>query len=123
MRSRYWVVIVASVAACSAPKTASLSVEELTADPAQLQSVLDRCEANPGRAAGDIECRNAHVVIERKLAAADAERAAKQQAEFERLRAEKRAADDRRQQEVEAKKKPFDPYSTPVNPDPAPPKP
>jgi hypothetical protein len=123
MRSRYLVAILAGVAACSAPKTPSLSVEEMLADPAAMQAVLDRCEANPGLAATDLECKNAHVAIERKLAAADTERAAKQQAEFERLRAEKRAADDRRQQEAESKKKPFDPYSTPVNPDPAPQKP
>jgi hypothetical protein len=117
------VLILSGLAACSEPKTPSLSVDELLADPAAMQAVLDRCEANPGRAAGDIECRNAHVAIEKKLSAADAERAAKQQAEFERLRAEKRAADDRRQQEADSKKKPFDPYSTPVNPDPAPQKP
>ena len=123
MRTTYLVAILAGLAACSAPKTPAASVDEMLADPVLLQSVIDRCAVNPGRAAGDVECGNARVAVEKKGAAEDAEKAAKKQAEFERLRAEKRAADDRRQQEAESRKKPFDPYSTPVNPDPAPQKP
>ncbi len=123
MRTTYLVAVVAGLAACSAPKVPAVSVDEMLADPVLLQSVIDRCEANPGRAAADIECGNARLAVEKKGAAEDAEKAGKKQAEFEQMRAARRAADDRRQQEAESKKKPFDPYSTPVNPDPVPEKP
>jgi hypothetical protein len=117
------VAILAGVAACSAPKTPTVSVDDMLADPVLMQSVLDRCAASPGRAGADIECGNARIAVEKQGAAEDVKKAAKKQAEFERLRAERRAADDRGQQEAEAKKRPFDPYSTPVNPETAPQKP
>jgi len=122
MRTTFVVAILVGMAACSAPKSPARTADEMLAEPAMLQEVLDRCEANPGRAASDVECANARRVLAKKFVAEDAEREAKKQAEFERLRAEKRAVDDRRQQEAEAAKRPFDPYSTPVNPVASPPK-
>ena len=123
MRTIFTVAVLVGVAACSAPKTPARTTAEMLAEPAMLQEILDRCETNPARAAADVECGNAKQALAKKLAVEDAQREEKKQAEFERLRAEKRAVDDRRQQEAEAAKRPFDPYSTPVNPDAQPPKP
>ena len=121
MKMIFGAVILVGLGACAAPKTPSRSIDELLADPLALQSVLDRCQANASRAAGDIECANARQAVEKQAAAEDAAKASKKQEEFERLRDARRSADDRQQRDVDAAKKPFDPYSTPVNPDPAPP--
>lgn len=123
MRMKYAIVLLAGVAACAPPKTPSRTMEELLADPVELQAVVDRCDANPTRAATDLECANARRAVEKKAADEDAQKAVRKQAEFERLRAERRAQEDRQQQAAEAANKPFDPYATPVTPDPPAPKP
>jgi hypothetical protein len=117
MRMLFTVAALAGLAACASPKTPSRTMEELLADPAALQEVLDRCEANAARASGDLECGNARRAVAKKVADEDAARAAKQQAEFERLRAERRIKEDQQQQATDASKKPFDPYSSPVTTD------
>jgi adenylosuccinate lyase len=113
-----WVAVAgASIAACSAPKTASRSTDEMLADPAMMQEVLDRCEANKARAASDLECANARRAIAIKVAAEDAAKAAEKQKEFERLRAQRREQEAHQQNAAQDTKPAFDPYSTPVTTD------
>jgi hypothetical protein len=112
------VAVAAALAACSAPKTPSLTTDELLADPVMMQTVIDRCDANKTRAATDVECGNMRRAIEIKAAADEVARAADKQKEFERLRAQRREQDDKLQRATESSKPAFDPYSTPVDGDP-----
>jgi hypothetical protein len=104
----------AAIAACSAPKTASRTADEMLADPVMMQEVLDRCDANKARAAADIECANVRRAIAIKAAAEETAKAADKQKEFERLRAQRREQEARAQSAAQDTKPAFDPYSTPV---------
>lgn len=116
MRTRWvWVAVAgAAIAACSAPKTAARSTDEMLADPVMMQEVIDRCDANKARAASDTECANVRRAISIKAAAEEAAKAAGKQKEFERLRAQRREQDAQQQKAAQETKPPFDPYSTPV---------
>jgi hypothetical protein len=119
MRVLTIVLLTTAVAGCSAPKAPVRSVADLLEDPIQLQAVLDRCQANPGRAATDPECTNARAAVDRKGAQQDSAEAVKAQKVFEQRRAQLREQEDRARAAQDPAKAGFDPYTAPVAIDPA----
>jgi len=102
------------LAACSPPKAPARSVADLLDDPAQLQEVIERCDANPDRAVTDPECANARAAIGRRGAQQDAAAEAQRQQQFERRRAQLREQEDRSRAAQDPSKEGFDPYTAPV---------
>ncbi len=119
MRLLTTVLLAMAVVGCSAPKVPIRSVADLLEDPLQLQAVLDRCQADPGKAATDQECANARAAVDRNGARQDSAKAVTAQEKFELGRAKLRAQDDRAGAAQGASKADFDPYTAPAPVDPA----
>ncbi len=116
---------VLTVAACGAPPPPPRTVNDLAEDPAVLQGLAARCEADKKAKFTDVECANARRAMDRLGSADDAKLHDEREAEFERQRAERRAKDEAAKRAASQANPPFDPYSSPVatEPNPAAPKP
>lgn len=106
------------LAACGAPPPPPRTVNDLAQDPAVLTGLAARCEADKKAKFTDIECANAHKALERLGSADDAKQTADHDAEFERLKAERRARDEAAKRAAAKANPPFDPYTSPVGGDP-----
>ena len=107
------------VAACGAPEPPPRTVNDLAEDPAVLQGLAARCEADKTAKFTDIECANARRARDRLGGADDAKLRDERAAEFERLRAERRARDDAANRAATKANPPYDPYSAPISADPS----
>lgn len=108
-----------AVAGCGGPEPPARTVNELAEDPAVLQGLVARCEANKRAAAADPECTNARIAMERLGKEEDAKRNAEREAEFERQRSLRRALDEAAKQAAADAKPAFDPYTAPVATEPS----
>jgi hypothetical protein len=102
------------VAACGAPKPPPHTVPELAADPALLQGIVARCAADKRAAAGDVECANARLAVERIGADEESKHVGERGAEFERQREQRRLQEAQSRRAAERAQPAFDPYSSPV---------
>jgi hypothetical protein len=107
------------VAGCGGPEPPARTVNELAEDPAVLQGLLARCQANKRAAATDPECTNARVAMERLGREEDAKRNAGRAAEFERQRTLRRDRDEAAQKAAAEARPAFDPYTAPVATEPS----
>lgn len=119
MKTIWPLLALAGLAACGPQKAHRLTVVDLVTDPIQLQVVLDRCAADPQKAAGDVECTNAKLAVERRAVEEEARNARQRQQEFERRREERRAQDDQLHGDRTGAKAGFDPYTAPLTVEPA----
>jgi hypothetical protein len=108
------------VAGCDSPEPRVRTVNDFADDPAVLQGVISRCDADKRGAAKDAECANARAAMERLGKVDDAKRDTGRDAEFERQRALRRARDEAAARAAAAANPPFDPYSAPVTTEPPP---
>ena len=109
-----------TVAASGGPEPRPRTVNDLADDPAVLQGLAARCEADKSAKFTDAECANARRALERLGTAEDAKLRAEREAEFERQRAQRRAKEEADKRAAAQANPPFDPYSAPVSSDPAP---
>ena len=105
-------------AACGAPPPPPRTVNDLVQDPAVLQGLAARCEADKKAKFTDVECANARRARDRLGGAEDAKLREERAAEFERQRAERRARDDAAKRAALQANPPYDPYSAPVSGEP-----
>jgi hypothetical protein len=105
-----------AVCACSRGKVPPVSVSDLMADSVDLENVLMRCNQKPKVMQADAECRNARIAIERLAAIREVAEAAKRQADFERIREQRRAEQERLKLQKEAEAR-VDPYTMPLAPE------
>ena len=103
-----------SLTACSPPQALPRSVLDFTNDPAALQGVIARCDADPRAAQHDPDCETARRATEQIAKAEEAKRAAEKEREFERQRALRRERDEAAERAKHAGEHGFDPYSSPV---------
>ena len=108
------------VAACGAPQPPPRTVNDLAEDPAVLQGLAARCEADKTAKFTDVECANARRARDRIGGVDDAKLRDERAAEFERLRAERRAHDEAAKRAAAQANPPYDPYSAPISADPSP---
>jgi len=113
------------VVGCGGPEPKPRSVEELAENPAVLQGLLARCEADKLAKHTDVECANARRALDRRGQVEDDKITRERAAESERLRAQRRQQEDARERAAAQANPGFDPYSSPVSTDatPANPKP
>jgi hypothetical protein len=111
------------LAGCGGPEPRARTVTELAEDPAVLQGLVARCNADKRAAMTDLECANARTAMERLGQQEDAKRDAQHEAEFERRRALRRAAQDEAAKAAAAAKPAYDPYTAPVGSEPPSPTP
>ena len=118
------VAVLAAASACSPKRVPPMSVTELMEDRVTLDGVLMKCNQNPSKARGDVDCQNARIAIERLGSQNEAAEEAKRAEEFERSREQLRMAQEKQRQEQAAKVKPVDVYHLPLVPvEPPPPAP
>ena len=119
------VLVAVTAVGCGAPEPAPRTVNDLAEDPAVLQGLLARCEADKRAKFNDVECANARRALDRRGIAEDSSHNTERDAEFERQRAARRAHDDAQRSAASQAAPKFDPYSSPVasEPPPSPPKP
>jgi hypothetical protein len=106
----------AAMSACSRAKVSPISVSDLMADSVDLENVLMRCNQKPKQMQADAECRNARIAIGRLDAIRGVAEATKRQADFERMREQRRAEQERLKLQKEAASK-VDPYTMPLAPE------
>lgn len=102
-------------AGCGGPEPRPRTVNDLAQDPAVLQGLAARCAANKHLAVNDPECINARIATERLGQADDAKHDSGKDAEFERLREQRRQREDAKQRAAVQSEPKFDPYSSPVS--------
>ena len=107
--------VFAVLAACTPKKPAPLTISDLMHDRVMLDGVLMKCNEDPAKSSGDVNCLYARTAVERLAQQTNAAEAQKRQEEFERNRDKLRQAEDREREAEEAKHK-VDPYSMPVVP-------
>jgi hypothetical protein len=120
MRWIVGVLAAVAVAGCDSPEPRARTVNDFADDPAMLQGAIARCDADKRAAAKDVECTNARLAMERLGKAEDAKHGDARDAEFERLRAQRRAREEAEKRAAAAANPPFDPYTAPVAAEPAP---
>ena len=109
------VLVALALTGCEAPEPRARTAAELAKDPAVLQGVLARCEAEKRSFAVAPECANARLAMERIGQEEDAKRNAEREAQFQRQRAQRREAQDDATKKAEAAANAaFDPYTAPV---------
>jgi hypothetical protein len=91
-------------------------VSDLMADSVDLENVLMRCNQKPRHLQADAECRNARAAVERLAAIREVAEAAKRQIDFERMRDQRRAEQERLKLQKEAADR-VDPYTMPLVPE------
>jgi hypothetical protein len=111
-------VLALALAGCGGPEPRPRTVNDLAQEPAVLQGLAARCAANKHAAANDPECINARIATERLGKADDAKRDPDKDAEFERLREQRRQREDAKQRAAAQAEPKFDPYSSPVSVEP-----
>jgi inactivated superfamily I helicase len=98
-----------------------MTVADLMEDRVTLDGVLIKCNEDPVKSRGSVDCENARIASERLAQQIDPAVEKKRQEDFERAREQLRLAQEKARQEEEAKAK-VDAYSLPVVPvDPPPP--
>jgi uncharacterized small protein (DUF1192 family) len=105
------------VLGCGGPEPKTRSVDDLAEDPAVLQGLLARCDADKVAKHTDVECANARRAQDRRGVAEDERINREREAESERLRAQRRQQDDARERAAAKANPAFDPYSSPVTTD------
>lgn len=107
-------LMLVGVAACSAPKPPPHTVAELSDDPVLLEGIVARCAADKRAAAGDLECANARLAVERIGAAEESKHVGERGAESERQRQQRRLQEEQDRRAAERAQPGFDPYTSPV---------
>jgi hypothetical protein len=92
-----------------------MTVNDLMEDRVILDGVLMKCNQNPSKARGDVECVNARIAIDRLASRSNPAQEAKRMEEFEHSRDQLRLAQDKQRKDREAKSK-VDVYSLPLVP-------
>jgi len=110
------VAVYAATSACSPKRIPPMSVTDLMEDRVTLDGVLMKCNQNPSKARGDVDCQNARIAIDRLAGQSEAAEEAKRAEEFERSREQLRMAQEKQRQEQAAKVKPVDVYHLPLVP-------
>ena len=110
------VAVYAATSACSPKRIPPMSVTDLMEDRVTLDGVLMKCNQNPSKAWGDVDCQNARIAIDRLAGQSEAAEEAKRAEEFERSREQLRMAQEKQRQEQAAKVKPVDVYHLPLVP-------
>lgn len=103
-----------AVVGCGGHEPPPRTVNDLADDPAVLQGLMARCEADKKAKFSDVECANARRAMDRIGGVEDEKLKDDRAAEFERQRALRREHEEAQRRAASRATPAFDPYSSPV---------
>lgn len=112
-----------AIVGCGGPEPKPRTVNDLADDPAVLQGLLARCEADKRAKFNDVECDHARRALDRLGGVEDAKLHQERDAEFERQKMLRREHDEAQRRAAAQANPPFDPYSSPIATEASPPQP